>query len=110
MSTPLSTTSSPQAQPTTNSILARQHLASAWSVPSPVTVQTDANSCEDLTSFFELAGGLYFYPHIGTGADANGTDHDDGTVQDNDSRLSAGGLDAFQAEDEALTRVMAGLL
>lgn len=110
MSTPLSTTSSPQAQPTTNSILARQPLASAWSVPSAVTVQTNANSCEDLTSFFELAGGLYFDPHIGTGADANGTGHDDGTVQDNDSRLSAGGLDAFQAEDEALTKVMAGLL
>lgn len=83
--------------------------ASILRVSSPVPAPTDGNSCEDLTSFFELAGELYFEPQIGTDVEATENGHG-GLAQANDARLPAGGLDAFQAEDEALTRVMAGLL
>lgn len=66
---------------------------------SSTTVPGAVNSCDDLTSFFEMAGGLYFDPE----GNANGWEwHGNGQAPT--------GLDAFQAEDEALTRVMAGLL
>ncbi|KAL2788526.1 hypothetical protein BJX66DRAFT_254420 [Aspergillus keveii] len=78
-----------------------QPSASLWPVPSPQTAQIDENSCEDLTSFFEMAGGLYFDPRFDP---TLGTD-----VLPDHSALSDA-LGAFEAEDEALTRVMAGLL
>ncbi|KAL4915822.1 hypothetical protein BDW62DRAFT_219149 [Aspergillus aurantiobrunneus] len=70
-------------------------------VSSPQTATwVDENSCEDLTSFFEMAGGLYFDPRVDPGL--------------GNELPSQGGLSdaigAFEAEDEALTRVMAGLL
>lgn len=67
---------------------------------SPTTVpETAQNDCEDLSSFFEMAGGLYFDPGMNT---------NNGVWQE--SGQASAGSDAFQAEDEALTRVMAGLL
>lgn len=74
---------------------------------SPGTVSgPELNVCEDLSSFFEIAGGFYFDPQSGsdlpTGADV-------GLTPQGDTR-SLNALDAFHAEDEALTRVMAGLL
>lgn len=98
ISKPTMTTSTPISSPRHHlpapSISARQLPAPGWSGSAPVAFPTEANNgCEDLTSFFELAGGLYFDdPHIETAG------------------LLADGLDVFQAEDEALTRVMAGLL
>jgi hypothetical protein len=68
---------------------------------SPTTVLADETSCEDLTSFFEMAGGFYFDSRMG-----NGGASEEGLVPD----AATDGFDAFQAEDEALTRVMAGLL
>ncbi|ODM14752.1 hypothetical protein SI65_09746 [Aspergillus cristatus] len=104
-SKPVSTSSSPHIQSAIHSVPTEQP-STAWSTTTPVTLPTDTNnSCEDLTSFFELAGGLYFDPQIGTEVNANGNGH--GVfVQTSDARLS----DAIHAEDEALTRVMAGLL
>ncbi|KAL4895299.1 hypothetical protein BDV59DRAFT_153123 [Aspergillus ambiguus] len=55
------------------------------------------NTCDDLTSFFEMAGEFYFEPHS-TAHEGAATD----SLND--------GIDVFQAEDEALTKVMAGLL
>lgn len=86
---PVSGTSTPQLS------------SSMWSFSPPRTA-TDTSTqhdttCEDLTSFFEMAGGLYFDPRVG--------EHED-LVTDTGGE----GLDAFNAEDEALTRVMAGLL
>ena len=87
------------SQPT--GILTPQPSTSLWPM-SPATMPgTENNTCEDLTSFFEMAGGLYFDPALNT-APNEGTWHENGHAP--------AGLDAFQAEDEALTRVMAGLL
>lgn len=87
--------SSPQVAP---GIPTPQPSGPLWSM-SPVTVPgAEHNSCEDLTSFFEMAGGLYFDPGMNT----------EGLWREN--RQATQGWDAFQAEDEALTRVMAGLL
>ncbi|KAL4962909.1 transcription factor domain-containing protein [Aspergillus stella-maris] len=101
------------------------------------------NSCEDLTSFFEMAGGLYFDadPSLTTNAHANtntntnlsgkidgdtnpssasgpgpgsafvmGSGTANGDVQGSMGVSVTDALGAFEAEDEALTRVMAGLL
>lgn len=70
-----------------------------WPTSPATAVGTDHNACEDLTSFFEMAGGLYFDPAMNNNAGLW-----QGNVQ------GAPGFDAFQAEDEALTRIMAGLL
>ncbi|KAL4773227.1 hypothetical protein BDW60DRAFT_206519 [Aspergillus nidulans var. acristatus] len=89
------------------------HSNSLWPLSSPQTSSwADENSCEDLTSFFEMAGGLYFDPRIEPTLDARS---DSGTTTgDGNEMLSQGALTdalgAFEAEDEALTRVMAGLL
>lgn len=104
-STPVSTSSSPHIQLAIHSVPTEQP-STAWSTTPAVTLPTDTNnSCEDLTSFFELAGGLYFDPQIETEVDGNGNGHG-AFVQTSDARLS----DAIHAEGEALTRVMAGLL
>lgn len=80
-----------------------QHPGSVYvrTMTSPTTVLADETSCEDLTSFFEMAGGFYFDSRMG-----NGGVSEEGMVPD----AATEGFDAFQAEDEALTRVMAGLL
>ncbi|KAJ5626240.1 hypothetical protein N7510_002549 [Penicillium lagena] len=108
-STPVSaSTQSPSAQCTptlyqTNSFPTPQPPGGFWPM-SPGTVgDAETNGCEDLSSFFEIAGGLYFDPGGGTDLLDVGMSHP------NDSRLP-NALDAFHAEDEALTRVMAGLL
>ncbi|KAF7117328.1 hypothetical protein CNMCM5793_006077 [Aspergillus hiratsukae] len=96
-------TESPYTQRLMSGLPTPQHPASAHlrSMTSPTTVLADETSCEDLTSFFEMAGGFYFDSRMG-----NGGASDEGLVPD----AVTEGFDAFQAEDEALTRVMAGLL
>ena len=79
--------------------------ASGWSPSSPAAFLTESNSYEELTNFFELAGGLYFDPHIGAMVDANGNERE-GFGRANDPRWLAGGLDISQAENEVLTKVM----
>lgn len=78
----------------------------SWPISPDATVQSETNGCEDLSSFFELAGGFYFDPHstsdIGAGVGV-------GLTPAGETRLP-NTLDAFHAEEEALTRVMAGLL
>ncbi|KAL2814154.1 hypothetical protein BJX63DRAFT_431557 [Aspergillus granulosus] len=75
---------------------------SLWPAPSPQTaVQIDESSCDDLTSFFEMAGGLYFDPRVDPTLGSE-------TLPDQSGLNDAFG--PFGAEDEALTRVMAGLL
>ncbi|KNG89707.1 putative fungal specific transcription factor [Aspergillus nomiae NRRL 13137] len=83
-----------------------QPSASLWSVSSPlatapVNYGNNDDSCDDLTSFFEMAGGLYFDPKTGPPEEAPAADGASAGVE---------GIDAFHAENEALTRVMAGLL
>ncbi|KAJ5119219.1 hypothetical protein N7526_010856 [Penicillium atrosanguineum] len=80
--------------------------ATFWPLSPGTAGEPDTNGCEDLSSFFEIAGGLYFDPRAGTDFATGvemGMSHSDGGRGHNV-------LDAFQAEDEALTRVMAGLL
>lgn len=94
--------------------LERMHQASTPQ-PSPTTllplspgtaIDLESNDCEDLSSFFEMAGGLYFDPHteahlatgVGIGMEVSHSDYG----------RAPHALDAFQAE--ALTRAMAGLL
>ncbi|GMF71931.1 unnamed protein product [Aspergillus oryzae] len=83
-----------------------QPSASLWSVSSPpvtapVNYGNTDESCDDLTSFFEMAGGLYFDPKTGP---------PDETLTSDGASAGGEGVDAFHAENEALTRVMAGLL
>jgi hypothetical protein len=80
--------------------------ATFWPLSPGTAAEPDSNGCEDLSSFFEIAGGLYFDPRAGTDFETGvemGMSHSDGGRGPN-------APDAFQAEDEALTRVMAGLL
>ncbi|KAJ6116605.1 hypothetical protein N7512_006330 [Penicillium capsulatum] len=77
-----------------------------WSLSPGTATEADSNGCEDLSSFFEIAGGLYFDPQ--TEAELAGG-MDMGMSHPPNGRIP-NALDAFQAEDEALTRVMAGLL
>ncbi|PYH98091.1 hypothetical protein BO71DRAFT_438335 [Aspergillus ellipticus CBS 707.79] len=73
-----------------------------WPLTSPTGAgPMDHNGCEDLTSFFEMAGGLYFDPR-------SQAQVADGVVPEPGS--DGTGIEALNAEDEALTRVMAGLL
>ncbi|KAL5333526.1 hypothetical protein BJX70DRAFT_60676 [Aspergillus crustosus] len=82
-------------------LLTSQLSAPMWPTSTPhATTWVDENSCEDLTSFFEMAGGLYFDPRMDLGL---------GNELPSQSGISDA-LGAFEAEDEALTRVMAGLL
>ncbi|KAL4974081.1 hypothetical protein BDW66DRAFT_168112 [Aspergillus desertorum] len=93
------------------------HSNSFWPISSPQTsTRVDENSCEDLTSFFEMAGGLYFDPSrvdptLNTGTEAGITTGDSNSESEMPSQGAlSDALGAFEAEDEALTRVMAGLL
>ncbi|KAJ5692776.1 hypothetical protein N7462_002199 [Penicillium macrosclerotiorum] len=78
----------------------------SWPRSPGTAVEAESNGCEDLSSFFEIAGGLYFDP----GADAELTTGVDFGMSHLENGRMSGVLDAFQASDEALTRVMAGLL
>lgn len=84
-----------------------QHSSTSFWPLSPGTAhEGESNGCEDLSSFFEIAGGLYFDPRAGTDI---ASEVGMGMSQSGGGR-APNPLDAFQAEDEALTRVMAGLL
>jgi hypothetical protein len=89
----------------------------AWQI-SPGTMIDEPNICEDLSSFFENAGDLYFDSHgssdlhLATGPDlslARGVDMGFFSVPAN-PRSPTTAPDAFEADNEELTRVMAGLL
>lgn len=97
-----------QTESTSTSTLPATSTTMPQSMSSPGLYEI--NNCEDLTSFFELAGGVYFDQQIGasTSSDLNGDEHD--SPQVDDSRLPVGGFDVFHAEDEALTKILAGLL
>ncbi|KAJ5749378.1 uncharacterized protein N7511_011074 [Penicillium nucicola] len=75
-----------------------------WTTSPGIVTEAETNGCEDLSSFFEIAGGFYFDPHTDPDALV-----DMGLTHSSDPRLP-NATDAFHAEDEALTRVMAGLL
>lgn len=85
-------------------LLTPQPSASIWPTSPETATWVDENSCEDLTSFFEMAGGLYFDPRVDPGL-GNGT----GSDLPSQSGVTDA-LGVFEAEEEALTRVMAGLL
>jgi hypothetical protein len=82
--------------------------ATLWPLSPGTAIDLESNDCADLSSFFEIAGGLYFDPdadahlasRVGMGVEMSHSDYG----------RAPHALDAFQAEDEALTRVMAGLL
>lgn len=78
----------------------------SWPISPDTEVPHETNGCEDLSSFFEIAGGFYFDPHSGPDITA-GAGVDLAPAGEN---RSPNIVDAFHAEDEALTRVMAGLL
>ncbi|KAJ5286576.1 hypothetical protein N7524_001882 [Penicillium chrysogenum] len=77
-----------------------------WPMSPGTVAGSESKVCEDLSSFFEIAGGFYFDPQPGSDIAAGA---DVGLAPPGDTR-SPNALDAFHAEDEALTRVMAGLL
>lgn len=83
-----------------------QPSSAFWTLSPGTAAEAESNSCEDLSSFFEIAGGLYFDPRAGADL-AGGVEM--GMSHPENGRVPSA-LDAFQAEDEALTRVMAGLL
>ncbi|KAJ5646207.1 hypothetical protein N7490_002579 [Penicillium lividum] len=84
----------------------QQSSTTFWPLSPGTAPEADSNECEDLSSFFEIAGGLYFDPRAG----ADYTRANTGISNCGVDGRSPNALDAFQAEDEALTRVMAGLL
>ncbi|KAE8153124.1 hypothetical protein BDV25DRAFT_42405 [Aspergillus avenaceus] len=88
--------SHPQQEP---GILTPQPASSLCTPPVAAPVAYHPDSCEDLTSFFEMAGGLYFDP--GTAEEEPETDY---------AYAGAERMDPFHTENEALTKVMAGLL
>jgi len=77
---------------------------SIWST-GPSTIDTEPNMCEDLSSFFETAGELYFDPRT---SDLP-SDVDMGFFAPTGLPPS-NAVDIFDADNEALTRVMADLL
>jgi hypothetical protein len=78
--------------------------ASFWPLSPSAAPEVESNGCEDLSSFFEIAGGFCFEPRPDIANEA-----EMGMSQDG-SGSAPNPVDVFQAEDEALTRVMAGLL
>ncbi|KAJ5247741.1 hypothetical protein N7468_002724 [Penicillium chermesinum] len=79
---------------------------SLWPLSPGTAADAESHSCEDLSSFFEYAGDLYFDP----GAEMsflNGVNM--GVAQSGDSRLPTT-FGTLQDDDQELTRVMAGLL
>lgn len=90
-----------------NPVLQRQAYDvtdSLWST-GPSTIDTEHNMCEDLSSFFETAGELYFDPRT---SDLP-SDVDMGFFAPTGLPPS-NAVDIFEADNEALTRVMADLL
>ncbi|KAJ5561243.1 hypothetical protein N7461_000004 [Penicillium sp. DV-2018c] len=77
-----------------------------WQLSPGTVADPEPNYCEDLSSFFEMAGGVYFETQASTDMAAG---VDVGSVPPGETRLP-NAMDIFHAEDEALTRVMAGLL
>ncbi|KAL4928203.1 transcription factor domain-containing protein [Aspergillus undulatus] len=104
----------------THSQLNPSPIPSHLQTPQTAWLDETSNSCEDLTSFFEMAGGLYFDPD----PNLNPTPNPNARMNGGSARLGIGNgnevpshnlnvtdaLGAIEAEDEALTRVMAGLL
>lgn len=76
-----------------------------WSTGPRAVMDTEPNICEDLSSFFETAGDLYFDPQT---ADLP-SDVDMGFFAPT-GLPSSNAFEVFEADNEALTRVMADLL
>ncbi|RAH46219.1 transcription factor domain-containing protein [Aspergillus brunneoviolaceus CBS 621.78] len=87
------TRTQPPSQPMQSSSNGLWSLAATSTDPAPA----GDNGCEDLTTFFEMAGGLYFDPRVQAGGEGVAV-------------LAEGLGGELAAEDEALTRVMADLL
>ncbi|KAJ5351029.1 hypothetical protein N7452_000003 [Penicillium brevicompactum] len=102
--------------PATHNTVSLQHAPTAptpqpsahfsWPISPDTEVQHETNGCEDLSSFFEIAGGFYFDPHSGSDITAGAGVELAPAAENRLPNIP----DAFHAEDEALTRVMAGLL
>ena len=93
--TPMSNPSHRSPQQSTPASSTPPPSSALWT-GSPDTVSgLGHGNCDDLTSFFEMAGGLYFDP-IGI------------ETQENTRHIH--GSEGFNADDETLTRAMAGLL
>ncbi|OOF94175.1 hypothetical protein ASPCADRAFT_149408 [Aspergillus carbonarius ITEM 5010] len=100
--TPMDSSYPQQQQQQQFSSLPTPQPSALWPFTTPGgAAPVDQDSCEDLTSFFEMAGGLYFDPRTQAEV-AEGVVPETGT--------DGAGIEALHAEDEALTRVMAGLL
>ncbi|KGO73693.1 hypothetical protein PITC_039040 [Penicillium italicum] len=67
---------------------------------------SESNVSEDLSISFEIVGRFYFDPQSGS----NIATWENLTLPPLGDTRSPNAVDAFHAEDEALTRVMAGLL
>ncbi|KAJ5965251.1 Copper amine oxidase N2/N3-terminal [Penicillium waksmanii] len=78
--------------------------ATFWPLSPNAALEVESNGCEDLSSFFEIAGGFCFEPRPDIANEAEMGMSQDGAGS------APNPLDVFQAEDEELTRVMAGLL
>ncbi|KAJ5720155.1 hypothetical protein N7493_007033 [Penicillium malachiteum] len=80
--------------------------ATFWPLSPGTATGADSNDCQDLSSFFEIAGGFYFDPgmasELSAGMDVSVASCENGRLPNVP--------EAFHTEDEALTRVMAGLL
>ncbi|KAJ5266474.1 hypothetical protein N7478_009282 [Penicillium angulare] len=96
----------PSLDQTPSLLTPQQSSATFWPLSPGTAPDADSNECQDLSSFFEIAGGFYFDPQLGTDFSAG---VDDDVANCENGRLP-NALGAFHAEDEALTRVMAGLL
>jgi hypothetical protein len=91
-----------------DALASHQHYdmsSSFWATGSNTVSGTEPNMCEDLSSFFETAGDLYFDPQA---FDLPG-DVDMGFFAPT-GLPPPNALDIFEADNEALTRVMADLL
>lgn len=83
----------------------RNMPTSFWTSGSSDVTRPESNMCEDLSSFFETAGDLYFDSQV---CDLPG-DVDMGFFAPT-GLPSSTALDVFEADNEALTKVMADLL
>ena len=77
---------------------------SFWPLSPRIAQDSESNECQDLSSFFEIAGDLCFDLR------ADISSEDGMEMSHTVTGRNPNPLEAFQAEDEALTRVMAGLL
>ncbi|KAJ5683370.1 Casein kinase II regulatory subunit [Penicillium macrosclerotiorum] len=81
--------------------------STSWQFSPGAIMNPEENICQNLSSFFEVAGDLYFGSTAGTDFLAGDVDPNLSVPPD---VLSSSAADMFEADNEALTRVMADLL